>query len=118
MGEAHARPAAMVLVRHAGLEQREVADADPVYRQFGQHVREQAADQDGQVGHADLGVLLDEVALQLVRGPAHRRASLRRPNQPLVTTTNVTTKAGPTIQLSIAVRSTTPSRMRLIPAAI
>jgi hypothetical protein len=48
------------------------AGGKAVHRQFGEQIRQQTAQQDGQVGHSEFDVLLDEIALQLVRRPAHR----------------------------------------------
>ena len=71
------RPAAVVLVRVLGGLEVDRPDVQPVHVELGEVGRE-AAEQDRQVGDADLGVLLQEVALELVGGPAHRAAHAAR----------------------------------------
>ena len=73
MREAHAGPRAVELSGVVGLEQPDLEDVDAVHETLREHVRRVGADQKRHEGDASPEVLLDDVGLEVVRGPAHRR---------------------------------------------
>src|SRR5205085_2476272 len=81
----------------------------------GEQVGQQAAEQDGEVGDLLLGVLLDEVRLELVGRPAHGSPG-RFDSQPPTSDTVTITMAGPQIQLRMGVRTTAPPTTRMTTA--
>ena len=73
VGETYARPAAMELRRDVGLE-LDADQRDAVHEPLRQQVGRIRADEERHEGDALPQVLLDDVRLEVVRGPAHLRA--------------------------------------------